>query len=316
MLTGTISNVRIVQLLNEIKSEVTLSEIFKSIEFDTSLLKDCIDFTFRIMTNSFRIDCAQFKPHLNYLKMQPLLRVSLTTVCQTLEFLVSRPEFSQTGEMTKLIATNSKYRTIFKDAMAAVIQLLNDLEQLETTCLAYVDAPLVEKFFKENFLKPENYELFISFATACMQYVDYMMTENKNVSATDHDDNGNSIVHINTSDVDICFNCADAIFKQRYLWIELNNVDKFQSNVELILNMVYVTTRTLVANNNFINKYDNENVSCNSIEFNNAVAEWHRQAVFVAKYVEMVNCSCDNYMSDESVTDSLNNNRARLQVNI
>lgn len=269
------------------------------------------------MAQSFRIDCAQFNPHLNYLKMQPLLRVSLATVCQTLEYLISRPEFSQTDEMPKLFSTNAKYRQNFIYAMAAVIQLLNDIEHLETICLAYVDAPLIEKYFKENLLKPDNYELFINFATACMQYANYMMTDNKNVSITnDHDDNGNSIVHINTSDVDICFNCADAILKQKYLWIELNDVDKFQSSVELILNVVHVTTRKLGANTNFINKYDNENVSCNSIEFNNAVAEWHRQAVFVAKYVEMVNCSCDNYMSDESVTDSLNNNHARLQVNI
>lgn len=317
VLTGTIANTRVVQLLNEIKSEATLSQIFKSTEFDSSLLKDCIDFTFRIMTNSFRIDCAQFNPHLNYLKMQPLLRVSLATVCQTLEYLVSRPEFSQTVEMPKLFSTNSKYRKIFNDTMAAVIQMLNDVEYLETTCLAYVDAPLVEKYFKENLLKPDNYKLFINFATACMQYANYMLTQNENMPITnDHDDNGNSIVHINTSDVDICFNCADAILKQKYLWIELNDVDKFQSNVELMLNVVHVTTRKLVANTNFINKYDNVNVSSNSIEFNNAVAEWHRQAVFVAKYVEMVNCSCDNYMSDESVTDSLNNNHARLQVNI
>lgn len=318
MLKGTISNAKIVQLLKEIKSEATLSQIFKSTEFDTSLLKDCIDFAFRIMTNSFRIDCAQFNPHLNYLKMQPLLRVSLVTVCQTLEYLVSRPECSQTGEMIKLFATNTKYCKYFKDCMAAVIQLLSDVEHLETTCLAYVDAPLVEKYFKENLLKPDNYELFINFATACMQYADYMMTENTNASnaTNDHDDNGNSVIHSVTSDVDICFNCADAIFKQRYLWNELNDADKFQSNVELILNVVYNTTRTLVANTNFINKYDNENISCNSIEFNNAIAEWHRQAVFVAKYVEMINSSCDNYMSDESVTDSLNNNHARLQVNI
>lgn len=316
VLTGTISNSKTVQLLNEIKSEISLSRIFKSSEFDTSLLRDCIAFAFRIMTNSFRIDCAQFNPHLNYLKMQPLLRVGLSTVCQTLEYLVTQTKCSQATEVRKMFSTNSKYRRIFRDAMDAVIQLLNDIEHLETICLAYVDAQLVEKYFKENLLKPDSYELFINFATACMQYVDYMISGMENfTTANDHDNNGNSFA-VNTSDMDICFNCADAIFKQKYLWIELNHVDKFQSNVKLIINVVHATTRTLVANTNFINKYYNGNVSCNSIEFNNGVAEWHRQAVFVAKYVEMVNCTGDNYVSDESVTDSLNNDHARLQVNI
>lgn len=294
------------QLLYEIKSETSLNQIFDAPDFDTSLLKDCIRHSCRHMLNSFRTDCAQYNPHLNYMKMHVLLKISLVTLCKWMEKLVMLMsseckidnEFIDEIGMSFGQHPQHKFHRHMQNIMSTIWILMANLMEIEQVCLRYIEVRFVEKYFKENLLKPSQYELFINFATACMKYAEWLtrnefFNDNYNNHLQMDVAHGDGIPSVattqnnynNTFGVAMCFQCTDSIIKQKYLWIELNQAEKYKTNVELILNVIHMTTKQLLANTNFTYKYENVDLF-KSTELNKTSIELYRQAVFVAKFVE------------------------------
>lgn len=266
---------KIVQLLNDIRPETNLYTFFlSSSEFDSSLLKDCIRFSFNQMIASFKNDCMQYNPHINYLKVQPLLKITLIVLEKNLDtLLLNIPSINQYN-ISQLIQlfTDNNFIKLLKNSMDAVIMLMKYIHIIENVCLIYIETKFIEKFIKENLLKINVYELYIKFATLCLVYGKFLL-QNENV---------------NTNRFYISIKCANEILKQKYLWIELNQMDKFAIHMELIFNAIYSITNKLMVNKKFQYTYDIENVfKFKSIDVNVNCVRSYKKAIYIGKFIEI-----------------------------
>lgn len=260
------------------------------------------------MLNTFQTDCAQYNPHLNYLKMHILLKISLATLCKWMKKLVAlmSNDFEMDTKLDKMRIIDIPFNRDLENVMNAIRILMDNLCDIEQVCLRYIEVRFVEKYFKENLLKPSQYELFINFATACMNYAeltqikDFIVNNNNCFVAAG---GVPGIPSAKVANVFSYFQCTDSIIKQKHLWMELNQTEKYKTNVKLILNVIYMTTGLLLTNTHFLNKYENVDLF-KSTELNKTSIELYRQAVFVAKFVE----------SERETGNTLNIGYTRLQV--
>lgn len=262
---------QIVQLLTDIRSETNLYTIIMSPEFNSGLLKDCIRSSFNEMSRSFKNDCMQYHPHINYLKFQPLLKITLFALETNLNTLLEIPSINQYN-ISQLTQLFSEYNFIklLKNSMDAVISLMEHMDIVENVCLIYIETKFIEKIFKENLIKMTSYELYIKFSTLCLVFAQFLLQNEK----------------WNSIEFQLCIQCANVILKQKYLWMELNQPEKYTTNLELIFNVVYAITHKLMADTNFVHKYENQNLF-KSIDLNNASVQSYKQAVFFAKFIEI-----------------------------
>jgi len=136
-------SLRMAEVLYEIKSESKLQALFSHESFNIDLLSSIIQVSFEKMLRSFRIDCIQINPHLNYMKMSPLLRSALSCI----------------GSLLNESSDNEKILQIAK----ILIVLMESIRTLHDTALIYVEAKYAEKFITENILKPSICESLFKF---------------------------------------------------------------------------------------------------------------------------------------------------------
>lgn len=258
----------------------------------------------------------------------------------------------------------------FNNTMQSVIALMECVDALENVCLIYIEAQFIEKFFKENLLKPSHNELFIKFSHLCLLYVNECLIRHQNangsaqstatsgnrnnnnrndhcavdtnVNAVDNDDNndddaaaggrggacgddgGGSGADVGRNDGDAInvndiseestsaagaaapataiktdektttttttapsstnrtneliavhnienvldemvngLKCIDAVLKQQSISAEINQLEKYNRNIELQLNVVFEATNTFLANKIFRNKLNSKSSSEN-----------------------------------------------------
>lgn len=226
------------------------------------------------MTASFKNDCMQYNPHINYLKVQPLLKITLIVLEKNLDtLLLNIPSINQyyISQLTQLFF-DYNFIKLLKNSMDSVIMLMKSINIIENVCLIYIEAKFIEKFIKENLLKITSYELYIKFATLCLVFGQFLL-QNDNV---------------NTNLFSISIKCANEILKQKYLWIELNHMDKYATHLEIIFNAIYAITNKLMVNKNFHHIYDIENVfKIKSIDGNVNNIHTYKQAIFIGKFIEI-----------------------------
>lgn len=73
-------------------------------------------------------------------------------------------------QLTHLFA-NGNFSKRLKCTMQTIVALMHCIEQLEHVCLIHIEAQFIEKFIKENVLKPTHNELFIRFSCLCATFV-------------------------------------------------------------------------------------------------------------------------------------------------
>lgn len=125
------NSTQIAEMLFEIKSESKLTAIFRSQNFNVKLLSSTINISFASMLRSFRVDCIAINPHLNYMKVSPLLKVTINVLGKLLE--------SDSCDKVELAKILKKY-------MQWIFELYH-------VSLIYVDIKSIEKFIADNFLK-------------------------------------------------------------------------------------------------------------------------------------------------------------------
>lgn len=316
----TIDKSKIVKLLNEIKSQDKLNSICLSVNFNNYLLAECINFTFRLMINAFKNDCIQYHPHLNYLKMQPLLKISLNILYVNLEKLfVNDATTTSTKSLSSSVTTNFNYHPLtqlfttdcdfienFKYIRNAIIILMENIDNIENICLIYIESKFIDKFIKDNLLKQKYNELFIAFSTLCTMYVDHLLMVQNHDNTHDGHNNDNDI---NFIEIDTSLKCIDSILTQKFIWIELNQSDKYINNIQIHLKFIYnILNNVLLTNTNFQNKYKNPmlsinndnttkkattstsaSTSSNTLHLDQHIIELYRKAIFIAKFVEIEN---------------------------
>lgn len=235
------------------------------------------------MTSKFKQDCFQFNPHMNYLKIPSILKqaiASLLTIAECLSADVfsiipqTTPETNtihshwlqtyndEMREQLKSKFTDREFRLKLTIIMNAVIALLQSMDSLDKICLIYIEAHFIEKFFKDNFLNPKYHSLFVNISFICSLYVwenlrDQSFTENyTNADREYFDSDGISNNH-NLSQIIISCQCINEIFRNKAIANELHNqLETYQTNFDMLLNVVFELTNRFLINNIFQSKYN------------------------------------------------------------
>lgn len=137
---------QIASMLFEIKSESKLITLLTIENFNIKLLPSTLNVSFEKMLSNFRVDCAQKNPHLNYMKVSPLLKISTLILMKNLDLLDVSSCANDVNQLAEVLS-------IF----------LRWVRKLYNISLIYVEARLVEKFVGENLLKSSFNETLMKF---------------------------------------------------------------------------------------------------------------------------------------------------------
>lgn len=124
---------QVAEVLFEIKSESKLLSILTADNFNIKLLSSLINVSFEKMLRQFKFDCITINPHLNYMKISPLLK---TSCCVLLRHLDNENDYIEVVKILSLY-------------MAWICEL-------QKVTLIYVDIKLTEKFIADHFLRNHN----------------------------------------------------------------------------------------------------------------------------------------------------------------
>lgn len=216
------------------------------------------------MENTFKHDCMQFNPHLNYLKIPLLLKHSMLTLMEHIQALcnlISIDLHDRADTVHKLIEDKENFKSVVK----ALISFLEHIDKLEHTCLAFIELKLIEKYFKQNILKEEMFEVFVIFGTICMLFAANVL-ERKNIMRYD---------------IEISLKCADLILKQKLLWNVINQSEAFSKHLELIVNVLYKMINVNFGNTKLMSRFEIESLAING------TSDCDKKAIFLAKFVEI-----------------------------
>lgn len=166
------------------------------------------------MITSFQNDCIQYKPHINYMSLNPLAKLSLSTLITKINRLCCETSI-------ELPLSSDKNNVTVYYLARTVVVLFELIQNLETMCLTYVDLKHVEKFIKENLLKQEYVESFIDFVGVCCRYCESRETT--------------TILEKQSY-----LECIDCILREKWIWLRLNEMENYG-----IVNFVFDEFRKL-----------------------------------------------------------------------
>lgn len=130
MVTG--SSRQVAEVLFEIKSVFKLVALLTADNFNLKLLSSTINVSFEKMLQQFKIDCITKNPHLDYMKISPLLKTSYSV-------------------LLKILKNDADHD--FIEVVKILSIYTNWINELHKIALIYVDIKLTEKFIADNFLK-------------------------------------------------------------------------------------------------------------------------------------------------------------------
>lgn len=212
------------------------------------------------MENTFKHDCMQFNPHLNYLKIPPLLKHSMSSLLEHIQSLCTLISIDDKDTVQQLKEHNENYKSIVR----ALISFLENVDKLEQTCLTFIELKLIEKYFKQNLLKEEMFEAFVYLGTICLLYAADLLQQ---PNATKYD-------------IEISFKCADLILKDKLLWNVINKSEN-SKHLEIYVDVLYKTVNIIFGNTKLMNKFEIEHLDINE------ASDLDKKAVFLAKFVEI-----------------------------
>uniref|UniRef100_A0A182QCB2 Huntingtin n=1 Tax=Anopheles farauti TaxID=69004 RepID=A0A182QCB2_9DIPT len=196
----------IAKMMLELKSESKLINLLSRGSFNGRLLRDIVSVSFESMFHAFRIDCVQYNPHLNYLKVHPMLKVAVIVLMRKL------------GETKPEDSTTSSGLVQCAECVICFMEYLNRLEHL---CLFYIDGKFIDRFVKEHLLKSNFFDTLLTFGSVCARGL-----EQENPLE-------------NVTRVELYLRCIAAILQQRYLWNELNQNDRYRADGEQYITVLY-----------------------------------------------------------------------------
>ncbi|XP_055610862.1 huntingtin isoform X2 [Uranotaenia lowii] len=245
------------RMLLEVNSESRLINLLSTGGFNLRLLQEIIDTAFEHMCLSFRKDCVQFNPHLNYLKVHPMLKVALIVLMRKLD------EINSTDE-------DRWDREILMYCVKSAICFLENLSKLEHLCLIYVEARFIEKFVKDNILKSQFYESLLMLACNCNKLVRSSIRKSMLQDSTD---------------LELYLKCTDLILQQRQLWNELNQNDKYHNDRDFYVQTVFEVLKVHLRGSLFLDRYRTPEVFATLMEDRYEEVEIYLQTVFIAHYI-------------------------------
>ena len=196
------------------------------------------------MLKSFQIDCVQLNPHLNYLKVTPLLKISIIILMRQVEGFVKSDKFASDGAFED------------DDLCEEFVQLTENLnvylkcvKNLRKIALLYVEARLIDKFEVEFLLKNEFclallglLEMMIHFARFHLKFlsklnafetvlesISYIMDENMlRIVLNQNDDFQQTQISL----IELCHEFADKLLENSHLGLKYEHPPVFKELVE------------------------------------------------------------------------------------
>uniref|UniRef100_A0A182RZC5 Huntingtin n=1 Tax=Anopheles funestus TaxID=62324 RepID=A0A182RZC5_ANOFN len=240
----------IAKMLLEIKSESKLINMLSSGSLNVRLLRDIISVAFESMFHAFRTDCVQYNPHLNYLKVHPMLKVTLIVLIRRLN------ETKHKAQET--VATIH--------CAESVICFLEYVKKLEHLCLFYIEGKFVDRFIKEHLLKSNFFETLLTFGHVCARSLEQESLEN-------------------VTRIELYLKCIGSIVHQRYLWTELNQNDRYCDTVEYYINVIYKLIESSLLDDQLLSRRQLPLVFQSFLAEHSCSMEIYLKAIVIADFV-------------------------------
>lgn len=253
-----IDNRNATNFLLEVKSESKLINVLSSKNLNNKLLSTAIQISFKTMVEIFQIECVAFNPHINYLKIPPLLKVAIIILIKKIDSVIHSDQDSIDG-------------ADFESYIEAVIVLIKNLMSLEELCLIYVDAKHVEKFINDNLLKMSYIQSFIKISTICLERIDRRTFNSK---------------HFNLTEAHLYLSYCKQILSYRCIWNEFNNAnEEYNMTKELYIKVIFNYFNMLLKNSKMIREYINPTLF-NDLDIDIGKKHLYLSLIFVGRYFD------------------------------
>ena len=241
----------ITQMLYEVKSESKHMNLLSSNGVTSKLFRENIELCMEYMVQNYSMDCIQFNTHINYLKIHPLLKVSLIIFIRKLD-----KEMSMYSDM-------ELENGILEENMKTIVCFFDCLHNLRTICMN-IETKLADKFIKEHLLKSNFYETLIEFSALCAKNTTQKIKNSLDVTG-----------------IELCFKLIDSILKQKCLWDELN--EKYEKEKQDYLQMLYDYICYATKGTKFLANYKQPSIFNQSKD-----GDIFSQVIFVAKFISSI----------------------------
>ncbi|XP_049538102.1 huntingtin [Anopheles darlingi] len=237
---------QIATLIHEIKYESKLINLLSTDALNVRLLRDVLSVAFDNMFRTFCTDCVQYNPHLNYLKVHPMLKVSLIIL------------------MRKLKECGDEVTVQHEHCAEVIICFLEYLKRLEHLCLFYIEGKFVDRFVKEHLFKANFFETILTFASVCART---LLLEPPS----------------NTTRNELYLSCINAILHQRALWNELNQNDRYRDDAVLYMNTIYTIVERSLHDSQFPQRHRHPDVFVPFVARADGTVDVYLKAIFLAE---------------------------------
>lgn len=240
MIKSKINKQRIFEILCDVKSEQKLSLIYEATqnEFDVDLLSHLIGCSIDTMIIKFKHDCFQHNPHMNYLKLSPILKQSINLLCKKMDIIFDKSIQAAIDEDEEQPTSTQNYSEL-KEITLALRNLLKCIITLQHECMIYVEVISVNKFLSEHIFRRLNFERLIQFAMECLDFIEC------------------SHLNMNIDDLTIACDCLTQIIRINFIFNESDNyfnTDKCHAFFNRLLVTLYEIVRQHVASHSFLEK--------------------------------------------------------------
>lgn len=296
VIKSKINKQRIFEILCDVKSEQKLSLIYETTqnEFDVDLLSHLIGCAIDTMIIKFKHDCFQHNPHMNYLKLSPILKQSINLLCNRMDKMFGKSPAQANDDQP---AATHNYCEL-KEIMVALQSLLKCILNLQLECMIYVEVASVNKFINEHIFRRLNFDRLINFALACLDFVE-------STHQTDHT--------MNIDDLTIACDCLTQIIRTNSIFNESDNyfnTNKCHNLFNRLLVILYEIVRQHMASHSFLEKNQlkfllNKHTKNDAESFAQML---HAKAIFLGAFVE-------NSFDASHINHSCTLNDAKLHLN-
>lgn len=271
MIKSNVNKQRIFEILSDVKSEQKLNVVYETTqnEFDIDLLSHLIACSIDTMIIKFKHDCFQHNPHMNYLKLSPILKQSINLLCNKMDKTAQAA--IDVNEQQHLTATRNYCE--LKEITLALRDLLTCILNLQLECMIYVDVASVNKFINEHIFRRLNFERLTQFALACLDFIE------------------RSHLNMNIDDLTVACDCLTQIIRINFIFNESDNyfsTDKCHEFLNRLLVTLYEIVRQHVASHSFLEK--NQLISLlnkpNGNQSETSARMLHAKAIFLGTFVE------------------------------
>ncbi|KAL9892588.1 huntingtin isoform 3-T3 [Glossina fuscipes fuscipes] len=249
---------QIVKVLLEIQTENKLQMIFNDNNFDVKrVLREAISSSLQAMLASFRNNCVQHNPHINYMQLNPLARISVTALMSGLGRqmkITSRrqPPTKQNNKSQQQFEHNRRATVISeceadtpkkkeyddaseRDAVVSVclfealIALIENIKQIEIVALIYVETKLIDKFVSEHLLRPDYLATLLHFIEWCCNYIQALLSGHNSGSGSSSSRCLPTLTFEQRHQVTVLLRCLDVLLHQKFIWRALNQPEKVKA---------------------------------------------------------------------------------------